>query len=125
LAIASINIITSIPVLFIVWLQCSAVNALWDPRRQGQCDYRISVYYTYVVGSIAALSDFYLTVMPIIILKPLHISTRRKAGLCFLMGCGVFAGIAAILRTYAARLTLTSNTTSEYSTFQSIVTRTT
>ncbi|KAL2782683.1 hypothetical protein BJX66DRAFT_345611 [Aspergillus keveii] len=109
LAIASINIITSIPILFIVWFQCSPVNALWDPRRQGQCDYRVSVYYTYVVGSIAALTDFYLAIIPIIILKPLHITTRRKAGLCFLMGCGVFAGIAAILRTYAARLTLTNN----------------
>ena len=100
------NIIFNIPQILMIWLQCSPVNALWDPLRQSQCNQRKSVYYTYFVGAIAALSDFYLAVIPIHMLLPLRIDRKLKWGLSFLMGCGVFAGVAAIVRTWAASFIL-------------------
>ncbi|KAJ5579520.1 uncharacterized protein N7459_005505 [Penicillium hispanicum] len=109
IAVATINIVLNIPQLVMVWFQCSPVDALWDPLRQSQCDNHKSVYYTYFIGTIAALSDFYLAVVPIHMLLPLRIDRKLKWGLSFLMGCGVFAGVAAIVRTWAASFILTED----------------
>ncbi|KAJ5662797.1 hypothetical protein N7462_011723 [Penicillium macrosclerotiorum] len=108
-AVAVLNIILNIPQVLMVWFQCSPVDALWDPVRQDQCDHRRSVYYTYFVGAIAALSDFYLAIVPIHMLLPLRIDRKLKWGLSFLMGCGIFAGAAAIVRTWAAKYILTED----------------
>ncbi|EPS31718.1 hypothetical protein PDE_06675 [Penicillium oxalicum 114-2] len=103
IAVAIINIAVNIPQALLVWLQCSPVSALWDPLRQDRCDHRKNVYYNYFVGAIAALSDIYLAIVPIHMLLPLKIDRKLKWGLSFLMGCGVFAGAAAIVRTWAAK----------------------
>lgn len=92
-----------------VWFQCTPVTALWDPLQQDKCDHRKSVYYTYFVGGVAALSDIYLAVVPIHMLLPLRIDRKLKWGLSFLMGCGVFAGVAAIVRTWAAKYILSED----------------
>ena len=42
-------------------------------------------------------------------LLPLRIDPKLKWGLSFLMGCGVFAGVAAIVRTWAAKYILTED----------------
>lgn len=97
------NVVANIPQVLLIWFQCSPPSALWDPLRQSQCDHRKSVYYTYFVGAVAALSDFYLAIIPISMFMPLRIDRRLKWGLYFLMGCGVFAGVAAIVRTWAAK----------------------
>ena len=96
------NVVANIPQILLIWFQCTPSDALWDPLRQSQCDHRKSVYYTYFVGAVAALSDFYLAIIPIGMFMPLRIDRRLKWGLYFLMGCGVFAGVAAIVRTWAA-----------------------
>lgn len=106
IAVAVINIVVNIPQALLVWFQCSPVDALWDPAQQAQCDHRKSVYYTYFVGAVAAISDIYLAVVPIHMLVPLRIDRKLKWGLSFLMGCGVFAGAAAIVRTWAAKYIL-------------------
>lgn len=74
--------------------------------RQTQCDHRRNAYYTYFVGAVAVLSDFYLAIIPINMFIGLRIERKLKWGLCFLMGCGVFAGVAAIVRTWAAKFIL-------------------
>ncbi|KAJ5720715.1 uncharacterized protein N7483_008649 [Penicillium malachiteum] len=106
IAVAVLNIVLNIPQLLMVWFQCSPVDSLWDPLKQADCDHRKSVYYTYLVGAIAALSDFYLAIVPIHMLIPLRIDRKLKWGLSFLMGCGIFAGVAAIVRTWAAKYIL-------------------
>ena len=93
----------------LVWFQCSPPSALWDPLRQAQCDHGRSVYYTYFVGAVAAISDFYLAIIPITMLIPLRIDKKLKWGLSFLMGCGVFAGAAAIVRTWAAKFIMSAD----------------
>ncbi|OQD82894.1 hypothetical protein PENANT_c019G07242 [Penicillium antarcticum] len=107
--VAAVNIIVNIPQVLLVWFQCSPPNALWDPLLQSQCDHRKSVYYTYFVGAVAAISDIYLAVIPITMLVPLRIDKTLKWGLSFLMGCGVFAGAAAIVRTWAAKFIMSED----------------
>ncbi|KAJ6036525.1 hypothetical protein N7540_000804 [Penicillium herquei] len=101
-AVAVINIVFNIPQVLLAWFQCSPPNALWNPNEQDKCNHATSVHYTYFVGAIAALSDFYLAIIPATMLAPLRIDRKLKWGLSFLMGCGVFAGAAAIVRTWAA-----------------------
>lgn len=113
-AVAVANIVLNIPQVLLVWLQCNPVDALWDPLRQAQCDHRKSVYYTYFVGAIAALSDFYLAIVPIHMLLPLRIDRKLKWGLSFLMGCGIFAGVAAIVRTWAAKFILSEDSSCKF-----------
>lgn len=86
-----------------VWFQCDPPNALWDPLQQDKCDYRRNAYYTYFVGAIAALSDFYFAIIPIKMLIPLRIDRKLKWGLSFLMGLGLVAGVAAVIRSWAAK----------------------
>lgn len=107
--VAVLNIVLNIPQCLLVWLQCDPVDALWDPLRQAQCDHRKTVYYTYFVGVVAALTDFYLAIVPIHMLLPLRIDRKLKWGLSFLMGCGIFAGVAAIVRTWAAKFIISED----------------
>jgi hypothetical protein len=109
ITVAVLNIVLNIPQVLMVWFQCTPVTALWDPLQQDKCDHRKSVYYTYFVGAIAALSDIYLAIVPIHMLIPLRIDRKLKWGLSFLMGCGVFAGVAAVVRTWAAKFILSED----------------
>ncbi|KAJ5106532.1 hypothetical protein N7456_003207, partial [Penicillium angulare] len=108
-AVAIINIVLNIPQVILQWFQCSPPSALWDATRQDQCNHTTSVHYTYFVGAVAALSDFYLAIIPVTMLAPLRIDRKLKWGLSFLMGCGVFAGVAAIVRTWAAKFILSDD----------------
>lgn len=113
-AVAVINIVLNIPQVLLAWFQCKPPNALWDPERQDLCNHTTSVHYTYFVGAIAALSDFYLAIIPATMLAPLKIDRKLKWGLSFLMGCGVFAGVAAIVRTWAAKFIMSDDPPCKY-----------
>jgi hypothetical protein len=67
------------------------------------------VIYSYFIGAVAALSDFYLAIIPVTMLVPLRMDRKLKWGLSFLMGLGVFAGAAAIVRTWAAKFILSDD----------------
>ncbi|KAJ5396654.1 hypothetical protein N7509_004767 [Penicillium cosmopolitanum] len=109
IAVGAANIILSIPQILLAWFQCSPPNALWDPLRQDQCNHVTSVRYSYFIGAVAALSDFYLAIIPVTMLVPLRMDRKLKWGLSFLMGLGVFAGAAAIVRTWAAKFILSDD----------------
>lgn len=58
---------------------------------------------TYFIGALAALSDLLLAIIPSYILWSLQIHRKLKWGLSLIMGTGVFAAAAAIVRTWASR----------------------
>ncbi|KAJ5894609.1 hypothetical protein N7495_006300 [Penicillium taxi] len=97
-----VNVILSIPMLVIVWAHCSPPHALWDPTLQYQCNTKMATDYLAFVGAVAAASDLYLAIIPAAMLIPLKIDAKLKWGLSFLMGCGVFAAAAAIVRAWSA-----------------------
>ena len=107
--VAAFNIVINIPQVILAWFQCTPPSALWDPLRQNQCNHTTAVHYTYFVGAVAALSDFYLAIVPVTMLAPLQIDRKLKWGLSFLMGCGVFAGAAAIVRTWATKFIMSGD----------------
>ncbi|KAL8790255.1 MAG: hypothetical protein Q9195_006412 [Heterodermia aff. obscurata] len=48
---------------------------------------------------ISIISDFFLSIFPILILRHVQISLRNKIGLCLLMGLGVITAALSIVRT--------------------------
>ncbi|KAJ5888105.1 hypothetical protein N7495_008146 [Penicillium taxi] len=97
-----LNVLIGFPELVIIWTQCNPPQSLWDPTRQGDCNAKRSTIYLSVVGAVAAVSDLYLAIIPAAMLIPLKLDLKLKIGLSFLMGVGVFAAAAAIVRAYAA-----------------------
>ncbi|KAF2233624.1 hypothetical protein EV356DRAFT_468184 [Viridothelium virens] len=100
--LAAANFLISIPIAIYSQFHCSPVSAIWDPLRQDQCNARAYVLLSYVIGSVAALSDLVLALLPTYVLWSLQIDRRLKQLLCVLLGLGVIASIAAIVRTWAS-----------------------
>ena len=89
-----------------VWFQCQPVEALWDPALQNHCNHKYNVNYTYFVGAVAAVSDLILAIVPSYMLWPLKIDRKVKCGLGVLLGTGVVAAAAAVVRSWAAKFIL-------------------
>ncbi|PSN74749.1 hypothetical protein BS50DRAFT_479662 [Corynespora cassiicola Philippines] len=89
---------------FFQFLQCRPFQVYWDPRlfRQGpvRCFKR-----SIINGNIVAFSsiqvgiDLIFSFIPIIFIRKLNRPRREKIFMCVLMGLGIFASIAAIVRT--------------------------
>lgn len=95
---------------------------MFDPLQQTKCDYSRNANYTYFVGAVAALSDFYFAIIPIKMLIPLKIDKKLKWGLSFLMGLGVFAGAAAIVRSWAAKFVVSEDSSCKHTFLRTPVT---
>ena len=57
---------------------------------------------SYFIGAVAAFSDIVLALLPIYLLWSLQIDRKLKQILCVLLGLGVIAAAAAIVRTWAS-----------------------
>ncbi|KAI9699843.1 MAG: hypothetical protein M1820_007018 [Bogoriella megaspora] len=102
ITLAVANFTVAVPVAIYSQLHCSPPSALWDPLQQDKCNAHAYVIVSYVIGSVAAVSDLALALLPILILWSLQIDRRLKQVLCVLLGLGVFAAVAAMVRTWAS-----------------------
>lgn len=102
--------------------QCSPAAALWDLslRPTASCwDPTVEDNYGIFVSSWSAAVDLLLALTPVTIFWRLKMSTRKRLGLCLLMGCGIFGAVATIIKTteltaMTARSDLTWQTYSLY-----------
>ncbi|KAK0706041.1 hypothetical protein B0T26DRAFT_625829, partial [Lasiosphaeria miniovina] len=89
----------------ITFAQCTPVTWLWDQLNpfagyQGSCwDPNIQKNYGYFQGAFSAFSDLVLALFPILVIKDLKIDAKLKVGLCTVMGLGIIATVAAIVKT--------------------------
>lgn len=90
--------------VILTFAQCRPVTALWNPELvlmekatcwppQRQSDFSL------FVGSWLAFIDLALALLPITIMWNLRISTKRKIGICAVLGLGIFACICACIKT--------------------------
>ncbi|KAF2721794.1 hypothetical protein K431DRAFT_209419, partial [Polychaeton citri CBS 116435] len=99
------NTVINIAQVVLLLYQCTPVQKLWNESLPGECDGRVRAEYTgFFQGSWSAASDFVLAVYPVFVFWPLNISTRRKIGLCFLLGGGLLAAVAGTLKTIYIQL---------------------
>ncbi|KAL8835309.1 MAG: hypothetical protein Q9170_003364 [Blastenia crenularia] len=88
---AFVMLVVSNIVLSLAWIfQCTPhLDKAWNDKLPGKCFTKV----------ISIISDFFLSLFPIIILRKVQIGFRDKVGLCLLMGLGVITGSLSIVRT--------------------------
>lgn len=107
-------IIVSAAVLQTVFqfVQCRPFSVFWDPRvfnrknKDGSKSPPVQCFETSVInGNIVAFStlqiilDIVFSFIPMTFIRKLHVPRREKIFMCVLMGLGIFASVAAIIRT--------------------------
>ena len=110
---AVINYLVFIPTALYSQLHCDPFDALWDPLRQTDCHAQQYVHVSYATGVVSALSDLILALLPTYILWSLQVDKKLKWALCFLLGLGIVAAIAAAIRTWASQFLASADVSCE------------
>ncbi|GIZ39126.1 hypothetical protein CKM354_000251700 [Cercospora kikuchii] len=103
---AAINIIGVI----VFYSQCgSEVDAFWKLEKQLRFDEicwnpRIQTDYGYFMGSWNTVTDFYLAVLPAILIHHSTMSLKRKVGVAALLCLSFLAMASSIVKTYEAKV---------------------
>ncbi|KXL44959.1 hypothetical protein M433DRAFT_67749, partial [Acidomyces richmondensis BFW] len=107
------NMAINVAQVVLLLYQCEPVAKLWDDNLQGVCDGRTRAEYSgFFQGSWSAASDLVLAIYPITVFWNLKVSWKRKFGLCALMGGGVLASAAGVLKTvFISQAPLTADVT--------------
>ncbi|KAI1881562.1 hypothetical protein JX265_000388 [Neoarthrinium moseri] len=82
-------------------ISCDPPRATWDVSiTVKQCwDPWVLMDFFFYAASFSAFLDLYLAIYPAVVFRKLHVDTRKKLTLSFLLGCGVFASGVAIYKT--------------------------
>lgn len=88
--VISLTVGVGIAFFFILALQCNPVSHFWERlETEGTCiDTNVIVKVAYFYSVIAALCDFTVGILPIALVWPLHMNTRSKIALAFILGLG-------------------------------------
>ncbi|KAK6858358.1 hypothetical protein PG995_006057 [Apiospora arundinis] len=80
---------------------CVPAERIWDSTVDGHCmPLRAQVIIGSVQTSYNALMDLILAIFPTLFITKLNINRKMKIGLCLLMGGGIFAAAATIVKVY-------------------------
>ncbi|KAH9827507.1 hypothetical protein Tdes44962_MAKER09686 [Teratosphaeria destructans] len=96
--------------IILFFTQCgSRLYVIWDPAKEylyfDVCmDAKIQTNFQYANGAFNTVTDFYLTLLPAILIEHTRLSLRNKIGLACLLCLSVLAMIASIVKTYEARV---------------------
>ncbi|KAK5120791.1 hypothetical protein LTR85_005857 [Meristemomyces frigidus] len=107
------NTIINIVQIVLILKQCTPVQKMWNDSLAGNCDFRVTTSHGgFFQGSWAAASNLALAIYPITVFWSLHISWKRKLGLCALMDGGFIAAAAGVMKTiYIELITATTDAT--------------
>ncbi|KAJ5743851.1 hypothetical protein N7533_008721 [Penicillium manginii] len=110
-ALAALQVIVNGMVIIIIFVQCPGhASAIWDHSGKSKCwDLRVQEYYGYFQGAFNATTDLYLAVFSTYIFWYLNLKLRVKLGLVALLGMGIFAMVAAIIKTVQTHVLGTSD----------------
>ncbi|KAJ5185396.1 hypothetical protein N7491_006736 [Penicillium cf. griseofulvum] len=98
--IAGVQILTNLILIVILFIQCPGhASAIWTQNGEHKCwDFRIQAYYGYYQGSFNSATDLYLAVFSTYIFWSLNLKLRIKLGLVTLLGLGIFAMAASVIK---------------------------
>lgn len=83
-----------------IFASCTPVAKIWRPLLAGSCwDPRVIIDVSIFAGAYSGVMDLILAGFPIVLLWPLRIERKEKIGVSVAMSLGVFAGIAAFIKT--------------------------
>ncbi|KAJ5358873.1 uncharacterized protein N7496_011286 [Penicillium cataractarum] len=97
--------------IIILFVQCPGhASAIWAHSGKAKCwDLHVQAYYGYFQGAFNSATDLYLAVFSTCIFWNLNLKVRVKVGLVALLGMGIFAMIASIIKTVQTRVLATSD----------------
>ncbi|KAM5441452.1 hypothetical protein MferCBS31731_003523 [Microsporum ferrugineum] len=99
-----IQFVVDIGTVIISFVQCRPIYKFWDPSVPGHCwPPTVQQYVGYFQGSVCSAVDLALAVFPASIFWNLNMELKKKISLSLLMGLGVIAMIASIIKTIQLR----------------------
>ncbi|KAI0896496.1 hypothetical protein F4806DRAFT_464727 [Annulohypoxylon nitens] len=102
--IICIQFIVDVGTVIISFCQCSPINGYWDSRVNATCWPRtVQQYAGYFQSSVCCFVDFTLAVFPASMFWNLRIESKQKVRLSCIMGLGMFAMVASIIKTINLR----------------------
>jgi len=95
----------TIATYLVMFLQCRPLAALWDSKTPGaKCwDLKARKIQLYVSSTFVIVTDFMFSVLPVTFIRQLNRPLRDKIILCFVMGLGLVASAAGIIKTVQAK----------------------
>jgi hypothetical protein len=117
-AIIVIAFVVDLGCVIVSFAQCTPIEAFWDMRPNANCwPKKIQQYAGFFQGSVGAAIDLVLAVFPTSLFWNLKMDPKQKIALSSIMGLGVFAMVASIVKTVQLRaLTATQDLTYEMAT---------
>ncbi|KAL2849718.1 integral membrane protein [Aspergillus pseudodeflectus] len=103
-AVMAFTVLTGLLFMFIMLLQCKPLEYFWtrtalDPTIEGHCiSIEIVITMTYVYSAFAALCDFTVGILPIFIVRKLHMRRKTKMAVVGILGMACIASSAVIVR---------------------------
>ena len=99
--IAIVILLVSNIILTLLWaFQCSPVEAVWRLDIHGKCFSRNQVLQMILAQALVSIvSDFGLSLFPIVFLYQLNMKLKPKIGISIVMGLGIVTGSCSIVRT--------------------------
>ncbi|KAI1672271.1 hypothetical protein Ptr902_05039 [Pyrenophora tritici-repentis] len=84
---------------FYLFFQCRPVQKNWTPTMEGECnDRNIQTVLSYAVAVVSISTDWIFATLPIFLLWNVQLDWRVKGSVMLMLGLGVFASIAPIVR---------------------------
>ncbi|KAH9206630.1 hypothetical protein DL95DRAFT_486690, partial [Leptodontidium sp. 2 PMI_412] len=83
-----------------IWVQCTPTRSLWDPRLAAERVCHLDfISLAKVFCGWAAAMDFFLALLPWIILWKINMKQKEKITVCTSLSLGVIAGVCGVIRT--------------------------
>ncbi|RAL62731.1 hypothetical protein DID88_004574 [Monilinia fructigena] len=93
------HVLMTFGMVIFIYAQCQPINAYWN-RELGSClDPSGRRYFGYFLGSYCSFIDLILALFPISIFWNLQLKLGLKVFLCIIMGLGIVAMVASIVKT--------------------------
>ncbi|KAJ5664370.1 hypothetical protein N7507_005101 [Penicillium longicatenatum] len=104
--LVALQLIINSMFIIILFVQCPGhASAIWEHSEKSKCwNTKVQAYYGYFQGAFNSATDLYLAVFSTCIFWSLNLKLRVKLGLVTLLGLGIFAMVAAIIRTFQTRV---------------------
>ncbi|KAB8228787.1 hypothetical protein BDV23DRAFT_175137 [Aspergillus alliaceus] len=99
-----LTVIAGVVFMFLMLLQCKPLSYFWtkvafDDHIQGHClDMKIIIAMTYVYSAFAAICDFTVGILPIFLVKNLHMKKQTKIAVIGILSMACIASSAVIIR---------------------------
>ncbi|KAJ5521698.1 hypothetical protein N7527_005813 [Penicillium freii] len=102
--VMALTVIAGLIFMFLMLLQCRPLEYFWtklayDPNIIGTCmDMKIIVIMTYIYSVVAALCDFTVGILPIFLVRKLHMKRQTKIAVMGILSMACIASSAVIIR---------------------------